>query len=162
MLRPLVDADAAEHAAGNDEAMRWAFEAPRLATVEETREVIRRWAASWAEGGPVRNFGVWRDPGGELVGNVEVQDLGDGRVNLSYATFPAWRRRGLALAAARAALGHAAEALGARTAVVEVREGNVASLAVARSLGAVEVGRRPSDLGAILVVHELPLPLPPT
>lgn len=159
VLRPLVVADAEDHAAGNDEEMRKAFEAPRLATVAETRAVIERWQASWAADGPVRNFGVWREPGHELVGNVELGDLGGGRVNLSYAVFPAWRRRGLAVAASRAALGHAATALGAHTAVIKVLVDNEASQAVARRLGAVDVGTAPSDGGSLYVVFERRLPL---
>lgn len=160
VLRPLEVDDAEAHAAGNDEEVRRAFEFPRLATVAETRAWIERGRAAWAEGGPVRSFGVWREPGGELVGNVEVRDLGDGRVNLSYVVFPAWRRQGVAVAAARAALGYAAEALGARTAVVKALADNHASLAVARRLDAEQIGTEPNDLGSTLVVFHLDLPCP--
>jgi RimJ/RimL family protein N-acetyltransferase len=96
-------------------------------------------------------------PAQELAGSVEVRDLGDGRVNLSYVIFPPYRRRGLATRASRLALEYAARVLGASSAVIKILDGNAASLGVARSLGAEVVGREQSDAGGRFVVFRLPL-----
>ena len=83
-----------------------------------------------------------------------------GRVNLSYVVFPAWRRSGVATTAARLALAHAHDALGARHATMKVLPWNHASLAVARRLGAREVTPTPrADDDERYVVYDLDLPL---
>jgi RimJ/RimL family protein N-acetyltransferase len=94
---------------------------------------------------------VWHDD--EIVGHVAVRRRPDGDVGLSYATVPAWRGRGVAVAASRAALAHAVDTWGARRAVIEVLPDNAASRAVARRLGAVEVGTADGH-----IVHHLDLP----
>jgi RimJ/RimL family protein N-acetyltransferase len=96
-------------------------------------------------------------PAREVAGGVEVRDLGNDRVNLSYVIFPPYRRRGLATRASRLALDYAAQALGASCAVIKILEGNEASLGVARNLGAELVGHEPSDAGGRFVVFHLPL-----
>ncbi|HMJ78178.1 MAG TPA: GNAT family protein [Iamia sp.] len=149
-LRPQRHADGEAHRAIDDEATRRGFGFPRTATAVEVHAAIARERAETAE---VRAFAVWR--GGDLVGHVAVRRRPDGDVGLSYATVPAWRGRGVALAAARAALGHAVERWGARRAVIEVLPDNAASLAVARRLGAVEVGTHDGH-----VVHHLALDTP--
>ena len=159
-LRPLTPADAWVHLAGEDEAMRAGLEFPRASTVADVMAAIRRWQDSWANDGPVRNFGIRRDPDDRLIGNVEVRLEEPGRVNLSYTVFPAWRRSGVATTAARLALTHAHDALGARRATMKVLPWNTASLAVARRLGAREVGTAPADHpGAHYVLFDLDLPL---
>lgn len=159
VLRPLTVADAPAHKAGEDpEQTRW-FEFPGPAPMENVVGAIEAWQDSWAHGGPVRNFGVWDEASGALIGNVEVRDLGDSRANLSYIVFPQWRGGGIATRAARLVLQYAHDELGARTAVIKALPGNAASLGVARALGATEVGTAPSDAGATFVVLEVTLPL---
>lgn len=147
-LRPLRHADVEAHRALDDEATRVGFGFPRTATAAEVHASVARWRADDPD--RVQEHGVWR--GADLVGHVAVRRLDDGDVNLSYATVPAHRGRGVAVAAARAALAHVAEAWGARRAVIEVLPDNVASLAVARRLGAVAAGTADGH-----IVHHLPL-----
>ena len=106
---------------------------------------------SWRSGGPVRHWAVCDTATDRIAGGVEVRDLGDSEVNLSYVVFPSFRRAGVATQAARVALRYAAE-LGATTAVIKVLEGNDASIGVARRLGAVESGTERSDAGGTFIV----------
>ena len=143
--------------AGEDEEqIRW-FEFPGSATRADVERAVAAWQESWAREGPVRQWGVCVRPAHELAGGVEVRDLGDDRVNLSYVIFPPFRRRGLATRASRLALDYAAQALGASSAVIKILDGHEASLGVARNLGAEVVGHEPSDAGGQFIVFRLPL-----
>jgi RimJ/RimL family protein N-acetyltransferase len=129
-LRPLRHADAEAHRVIDDEATRRGFGFPRIATAVEVHLAVAGWRAE--DPTDALSLGVWH--GDEVVGQVTVRRRPDGAVDLSYATAPAWRRRGVAVAAARAALAHVAEAWGVRWAVIEILPDNPASLAVARRL----------------------------
>jgi RimJ/RimL family protein N-acetyltransferase len=160
-LRPLTADDAAEWLAGEDEELIRGFESPRPSTREDVIRAIEGWTESWRTSGPVRHWAICDIAGSSILGGVELRRL-DGPdvnpdVNLSYVVFPPARRRGIATRAARLALDHAAAEMGARAAVIKVLEGNLASLGVARRLGAVEVGRTPSDAGGTFVVFRLEL-----
>ena len=157
VLRPLAPGDAAEHLAGQDAAQVAAFEFPRWSTITDVSAAIERWRASWAAGGPTRNFGVWDAASGALAGNVEVTTVGYRLVNLSYTVFPAWRRRGVATRASRLALGYGAGALGATRATIGALVENEASLGVIRALGAEGTGTRPSSTGRTLATFTLSL-----
>jgi RimJ/RimL family protein N-acetyltransferase len=157
VLRVLELDDADEWLAGeDDEQIRW-FEFPRPATRDDVVSAIERWRASWQSEGPVRQWAVCERATGAIAGGVEVRDLGDRTVNLSYVVFPAFRRRGVATRASRLALAHAARELGARTAVIKVLAGNAASHAVARRLGATRRGSAASEHGSTFIVYELVL-----
>jgi RimJ/RimL family protein N-acetyltransferase len=157
VLRPLGPGDAAEHLAGQDAAQVAAFELPRWSTFADVSAAIERWRASWAAGGPTRNFGVWDAASGALAGNVEVTTVGYRLVNLSYTVFPAWRRRGVATRASRLALGYGAGALGATRATIGALVENEASLGVIRALGAEGTGTRPSSTGRTLATFTMSL-----
>jgi RimJ/RimL family protein N-acetyltransferase len=157
LLRRLTMDDVDAWFAGeDDEQIRW-FEFPGPASPAHVERAISAWQEAWARGGPVRQWGVCVRPGQELVGGVEVRDLGDGRVNLSYVIFPSFRRRGFATRASRLALDYAARVLGASSAVIKILDGNEASVGVARSLGAEVIGDEPSDAGGRFIVFRLPL-----
>ena len=156
-LRPLDRKDVDEWMAGeDDEQIRW-FEFPGPAPRENVVRAIEGWISSWRSNGPVRHWAACDGTTGRIAGGVEVRDLGGGVVNLSYVVFPAYRRTGVATRAARLALRYAAEAMGATTAVIKVLEGNAASTAVARRLGALESGSAPSDGGGTFIVYRLDL-----
>lgn len=70
-----------------------------------------------------------------------LPDLPPGTVNVSYAVFPRWRGRGYTARAVRLLVAWLAEHTD--TAVPRVDAENVASLRVARDLGAVEQGSGP-------------------
>jgi RimJ/RimL family protein N-acetyltransferase len=154
VLRPLTPADAVAHHAGEDDAQIEAFEFPGPAPIGNVLAAIERWQTSWASGGPIRNFGVFRAADDQLCGNVEVELLGDGWVNLSYVVFPEYRRRDIATAAARLALGYAATELGASRVRVKVLDGNLASIGVARALGLGTSTSERSEAGRTRLVFE--------
>ena len=157
VLRPLTLDDAPEHLAGQDDMEIAAFEFPRASVIDDVVAAITRWQDSWAHRGPVRNFGIWDDASGALVGNVELRRVNEGVVNLSYMVFPDFRRQGIATGAARVALAYAAAEMAAKTATIKVLDWNEASLAVARAVGGREVGREPSEAGGVFIVFEAAL-----
>jgi RimJ/RimL family protein N-acetyltransferase len=157
VLRPLTLDDADEHLAGQDDVEIAAFEFPRASVIDDVVAAITAWQESWTQGGPVRNFGICDDASGALLGNVEVRLVDEGVVNLSYLVFSAFRGRGIATRAARAALEYAAADMAAHTAVIKVLDWNVASLTVARAVGGRDVRREPSDAGGTFVVFEAAL-----
>ena len=155
-LRPLSLDDVDEWMAGEDEEqIRW-FEFPGPAPRENVVRAIEAWMESWRNDGPVRQWAVC-DRSGRIAGGVELRDLGAGEVNLSYVVFPPFRGEGLATRAGRLALGYAAATMGATAAVIKVLEGNSASVAVARRLGATQSGTAPSDAGGTFQVYRLAL-----
>jgi len=157
LLRRLSMDDVDAWLAGeDDEQIRW-FEFPGPATRAHVERAIAAWQESWASDGPVRHWGVCVLATRELAGGVELRDLGDGRVSLSYVIFPPYRRRGFAARASRLALDDAAQVLRATSAVIKIVEGNEASRGVARSLGAEMVGHEPTDAGGRFVVFMLQL-----
>jgi RimJ/RimL family protein N-acetyltransferase len=158
VLRRLSLADVDEWLAGeDDEQIRW-FEFPGPATRVHVERAIAAWQESWRNDGPVRHWGICVRPSGEIAGGVELRLLDTREVNLSYVVFPAWRRQGIATRASRLALAYGSRDLGATAAVIKVLDGNLASLAVARNLGAAALGVEPSDSGGRFVVHRLELP----
>jgi RimJ/RimL family protein N-acetyltransferase len=133
VLRVIEPSDADAWKAGEDlEQMRW-FEAPGPAPLENIVNAIRAWRAGWAEGGPLRHWGIWIDD--RPAGGVELRVRQDGRANVSYVVFPFARRMGLASSAVRLATEWAFEHLGVRAVVAVVDEQNVASLGVAQKAG---------------------------
>jgi RimJ/RimL family protein N-acetyltransferase len=141
-LRVLAPEDADAFLAGeDDEQRRWLwYDASRHSTRETVEDAIRRWRASWAAGGPVHQWGVFRGAGAVLVGGVELRDRGDGFANVSYVVFPAARRQGVATAAARIASRWALENMNVDAVVAIVNPTNLASLGVLRRAGFVSDG----------------------
>jgi RimJ/RimL family protein N-acetyltransferase len=157
LLRPLTPDDVDEWMSGEDaEQIHW-FEFPGPAPRGNVERAISDWAQEWRDGGPVRHWAICDETTGGIVGGVELRDEGDGDVNLSYVVFPAWRRRGIATRACRLALAYAASAMNGRTAVIRVLQGNAASIAVARNLGATVTGIEVTKAGNLSIVLRLDL-----
>jgi RimJ/RimL family protein N-acetyltransferase len=157
VLRPPRLADANEWLAGeDDEIARW-FEFPRRSTIDDTTRAIERWRESWRTDGPVRCWAVCDATTGAIMGGVELSRLDETAVNLSYWVFAPWRRRGVATRAVTLALDYAATAMRVSRVVMKVLEGNAASIALAKRLGAQLVGTTASDAGGtFLVFHRAP------
>jgi RimJ/RimL family protein N-acetyltransferase len=150
LLRPLTDADADDHLAGeDDEQVRWLSGRP--ATIESVRAWIARNERDWREQGPRRNFGIVDVVSDALVGNIEAQldlpDLAPGEANIAYAVFPSWRGRGIATRAVRLVTGWLATVPSVRTVLIRVHPDNATSLVVARLAGYSNAGIVTSEDG---------------
>ena len=118
--------------AGEDaEQLRW-FQMP-AATLADVERAIERWSVGWRDDGPVRQWGIWVDHA--LVGGVELRVREDGRANVSYVVFPAFRRRGHATAAVELAVAWGITHLSVDGFVAIVDERNIASRGVAERAG---------------------------
>lgn len=139
-LRALEVADAEAWLAGEDtEQLRW-FEMPAASRADVVR-AIERWRADWHDGGSMRQWGIWIDGGAVLVGGVELRVRHDGRANLSYVVFPAFRRRGLASTAVALACEWGKAHLPIDAIVAIIDETNVASRGVVEANGFTLAGR---------------------
>jgi ribosomal-protein-alanine N-acetyltransferase len=143
VLRVLTRHDADAWLAGEDDAQRRAFNAPRSSTRPDVEAAIERWTASWDDDGPVRQWGIFAMPALTLVGGVELRDRGDRRANLSYAVFPDARRRHIATDAVLAACEWGSSNLPVDAIVAIIDPENPASIGVARAAGFVDDG--PAD-----------------
>ena len=151
-LRRVRASDVDAWLAGEDaEQIRW-FEFPGPAPRSNVERAVREWVDSWENEGPVRHWAITDAGSGELAGGVELRCDEGTEVNLSYVVFPAFRGRGFARCAAMLTLGWAANVSWAGWVVLRVLEGNEASSAVARSLGASFVGTEPSGSGGTFMV----------
>lgn len=157
VLRPLVPEDVDEWMAGDDAEQAHWFEFPGPAPRPVVERAIAEWSESWPIDGPVRHWAICDQETGGLVGGLGLGDHGDGAVNLSFVVFPTRRRRGIATRACRLALAYAAAAMECRTAIVKVLQGDAASIALARRLGAAVTGMEVSEAGAISIVLRMDL-----
>ncbi len=89
-LRPLTQADAAAHLAGEDEEMaKWLSGGRSTAATVQT--AIDKFEEQWRTGGPRRAFGVFDCSNDQLIGFVEanLELLGNpAEVNVSYGISP--------------------------------------------------------------------------
>ena len=131
-LRMLEVHDATAWLAGeDDEQLRW-FQMP-AAAIDDVVLAIERWRIGWIDNGPLRQWGIWVDR--ELAGGVELRIRDDGRANLSYVVFPAFRRRGLATAAVELVVEWGLAHLPIRGVVAVIDVENVASRGVVAGAG---------------------------
>ena len=157
-LRCLRLADVAAHLAGEDEdQVRWLNEGHR-SVPGRLPAWIRSNQREWLTGGPRRHFGVRDARSDALIGNVEAHlalpDLAPGEVNLSYAVFPAWRGRGVAVRAIHLVCDWLGFRTGHRTAVIRVDASNAPSARVAVAAGFTAVGEAGTGSGAQLLRYE--------
>lgn len=142
VLDGLTEADAPAHTAGEDDehARRFGWY-PRRSTEEGVRQAIRGWGDEWATGAPRRTFAMRDAETGVLAGGCEIRIVrGEGTAEMSYWTFPAWRRRGLATRAVRLACAWAFAELGMSRMELQIEPDNVASRRVAEAAGFREEG----------------------
>lgn len=97
-----------------------------------------------AVGGDRRNFGVFDLATGHLIGNTEAQfahkELADDEVDIAYATFAAWRGRGVASRAVRILTDWVMTFDAVKAAVIQIHPDNEASIRVARAAGFADLG----------------------
>jgi RimJ/RimL family protein N-acetyltransferase len=97
ILNAYTDADAAAHAAGEDEetACRFGWW-PEKTTEARARNAFANWARNWETDGPERTFAARDAVTGRLVGGCELRIQPDGSGNVSYWTASGERRHGYA------------------------------------------------------------------
>ena len=106
LLRPLYMADAADHLAGEDEAIaRWL--SGGCSTIETVQTYIKSCEEQWRNNGPRKAFGIFDLATGKLIGCIEANvdlPITRGQANVSFGIFPAWRGKGI--------VGHAINLMG--------------------------------------------------
>jgi RimJ/RimL family protein N-acetyltransferase len=156
-LRRLAADDGDAWMAGDDaDEVHW-FAFPGPAPRRDVERALAVWSETSTVDGPVRHWAICVQDTGRLVGGVQLDDLGDGTIDVFSVVFPAWRRRGIATRACRLALAYAATAMGGRTARVAVPQGHAPAIALARRLGAAVTGMEVTAAGAIRIVLRLDL-----
>jgi RimJ/RimL family protein N-acetyltransferase len=131
-------------------------ESSRLCNPIRTENVSAGAQRQASASGEVREFGLWKASSSTLMGSIEVQRVDRYRANLSYFVSPPFRRRGVATHAALLALSYASSH-GAAAVTIKALTTNVASIGVARAIGAREVGLERNEAGWMLRVFELRL-----
>lgn len=132
-------ADAEARLAGEDAEMRRRFDARAPATLEQTREAIRRWMAAGESDGPMRAYAL-RDQHGQLMGGCEARSTSEEVVEVSYWVFASFRGRGLASRALRLLCGGIDDAGGARRIEAHIDADNLASRRAAKRAGFIPIG----------------------
>jgi RimJ/RimL family protein N-acetyltransferase len=139
VLDAFTSKDVDAHLAGEDDehARRFGWY-PERSTEATVRAAFERWAQGWHSGGPTRALAVRKRDGGELVGGCEIR-TGEGQVaEVSYWTFPQYRRRGYASHALLLLSDFAFRQLGVRRIEAQVESDNEASRRVVESVGFIE------------------------
>jgi RimJ/RimL family protein N-acetyltransferase/8-oxo-dGTP pyrophosphatase MutT (NUDIX family) len=151
VLRPWRDEDIEPAVAGHDEEMaRWfGFPAVRP-SYEQHRQAVQNWRKAYDEGRSRVGFVVEHD--GEVVGSVEVRDLGNRVGSLSWTLYAGHRGRGHATRAVRLLVDYAIDALGLRRVQAEVDADNHRSLRVATRAGLLREGVKRVEPG----MHDRP------
>ena len=169
VLRPLGPSDLDVHlAAVDEEQARWLWEPGDgdkwyAMTPQVQRERQRKYLeATYNDFGPGPKWAFAMDaPDAPYVVYIDcdlaIPDAPPGSANISYSCHPAHRRKGYTVRA----IGLVCDFLRLETAAKEVNiaveRDNVASLAVARAVGAAEVTRYVDQHGRTMVRHVLPL-----
>jgi RimJ/RimL family protein N-acetyltransferase/8-oxo-dGTP pyrophosphatase MutT (NUDIX family) len=134
VLRPWRDEDVEPAVAGHDEEIArwfgWPVDGP---TYEKHRAAIEQWRAAYADGRSVVSFAVEHD--GQLVGSVEVRNVGNDTGALSWTLYAGQRGHGYATRAVRLLTDYAIDALHLRRVQAEVDAANERSLRVATRSG---------------------------
>ncbi len=93
-LDAFMPADAAAHAANEDEETARRFGWSQRPTLDTARAAITRWTDAWERNGEVRALAIRVH--GELVGQCELRLQTDAIAHASYWIAPHARRRGYA------------------------------------------------------------------
>lgn len=161
-LRPLAEADVDAHRAGEDEAtVRWLSGGP--SSGDETRAHFALLAANLAAGVGKRGFGVCVD--GRLAGYVDVDPdivdgLSRGDVNVSFATHPWARHRGLAVRAVELICDYLRDERIGSAVALRIAIDNTASIRVAEKSGFTVVREFVSETDTDAAGRPLVMPLP--
>ncbi|HLZ83563.1 MAG TPA: GNAT family N-acetyltransferase [Caulobacteraceae bacterium] len=131
--------DAEAHLEGEDEEMRRRFDAPRPATLADTRAAMARWIEGRAAGGPMFAYAL-RQPSGRLIGGSEFRMLTPTSANVSYWVFPSFRQQGFGARALALLCEAAAHVENLERIEAHIAPDNLTSRRVAERAGFIEVG----------------------
>lgn len=148
-LRPLTQADAPAHLAGEDEEMAKWLNGGR-STAATVQAAIANFEGQWRTDGPRRAFGVFDCSSDQLIGFVEANLtlLGNPEeVNVSYGIFAPWRGSGLAGRAINLMAKYLRSATNASKIVLQIAVENRRSIRVAEKAGFARVGVHDSTEG---------------
>jgi RimJ/RimL family protein N-acetyltransferase len=137
----LTLADAPSHWAGEDDeqARRFGWY-PRRSTLDGVRKFIVDGQLQWRDSGPRRTLAIRLADTRTLVGGCETRLQPDGTAEVSWWTFPVYRRQGYATRGVRLMLEYFAVIGGVRTFVASIEPDNYGSRGVARNVGFIELG----------------------
>lgn len=134
VLRPWQESDLEAVVAGHDEEIaRWFGVPDGAVSHERLLEDLREWRHAYDESRSRVNFLV--EQGGNVVGSVEVRDLGNRTGRLFWRLYAGHRGRGFATRAVRLLTDYAIDELGFRRVEAEVDVENERSLRVATRAG---------------------------
>ena len=147
LTRFVADDAAIMCAADADPELRLRFEFPAdfVPSLEHSAQVLRRWNEEWAAGRRFP-FAVRDTTTHELLGGCELRPVAPGVANVSYWTYPAHRRRGIATHALRALCRRAFDDFGFQTLKALIDADNVPSQRVAAAAGFERAGARDERL----------------
>jgi RimJ/RimL family protein N-acetyltransferase len=129
---------------------RFGFPSDFVASAEHSAAVLAKWNDDWVRGDRY-TFAVRDSVDGTLLGGCELQPRPSGEANLSYWTYPAFRRRGVASRAVALLAKTAFEVFGVTTLEILTAPDNTASRSVADRSGFVPKGSR---YGQLLFIAE--------
>ena len=137
LLGLLSASHAAEHLAGEDEAMAKWLSGGR-STLANVHDYIASNLENWRNNRPRRAFGVFHCATDRLIGSIEVnlaRTLGPGQVNISYGIFPRWRGQRFAMRALNLMGEYLRATTDVRQMVLRIAPANTASISVAENAG---------------------------
>lgn len=129
VVRRLHDAETSE---------RFGF-ASATPTHDQQAAAVQRWRHEYDDGRRAVSFVVEQD--GAIAGTVELRQVGDRRAELSWATFPPHRGRGIATAAVRRLIAYGFEQLGVQRIEARAESSDRASMRIAARSGLRREGR---------------------
>ena len=142
-LRPFDERDIEAHVEGDDDEIRYWFDAPGPSTYAGMSEVVARWREE-RDAGTRLTYAVLHE--GTTVGLVEIKPRGE-TASLSWSLYAGHRGQGYASRAIRLLVQHAFDRLGVRRVEAEVDPRNVASQRVATRAGLRREGLRRLEPG---------------
>jgi RimJ/RimL family protein N-acetyltransferase/8-oxo-dGTP pyrophosphatase MutT (NUDIX family) len=146
-LRPWRDEDVEPAVAGHDEEIaHWLGSSEVTPSAERQREAVREWRRAYDDDRSVVAFVV--EARGEVVGSVEVRQVGEGTGRLSWVLYQGHRGQGHATRAVRLLSDYALSDLGLTRVEARVEPGNQRSLRVASRAGLRREGVRRVNRGS--------------
>ena len=134
VLRPWREKDIDAAVAGHDEEIAHWFGWPgRTPTWQDHKRAVDRWHAAYADDRRVVAFVIEHDQ--EVVGSIEVRDVGEDTGRLSWVLYAGHRGQGLATRAARLACDWVLTELGMTRVEARVEPGNIRGIRVATRAG---------------------------